>query len=69
MTTHNHEHCCEHEEVRYCKVCGVAYCKKCGKEWREYGWTYTYPPYTAWIAGSENYKISDSSESVQCNHI
>jgi len=33
---HNHSNCCEHNRVRYCKVCQVIYCEDCGKEWREY---------------------------------
>ena len=44
MSVHEaHEHCCEHKEVKYCKVCKVVYCKGCGREWREY--QYYYPTY------------------------
>lgn len=51
MGNHNHESCCGHENVEYCKNCKVAFCVDCGKEWGErYNWNYTiYPnyPYTA----------------------
>jgi len=55
---HHHEHCCEHEQVKYCKVCRVVYCAKCGKEWKEGIWYYpyyTYPytnPYPTWTTGT-----------------
>ena len=39
----NHEHCCKHENLKYCQVCKLVYCKGCNKEWRDWGWTYTNP--------------------------
>jgi len=43
MSHDHHEHCCEHEKLKYCKVCRVVYCKDCKTEWKEHGWVYTYP--------------------------
>ena len=48
MSHEHHEHCCEHDDLRYCKVCRVVYCKGCGKEWRNKNWYNTYPPYPQW---------------------
>lgn len=42
---HNHGHCCEHNNLGYCKVCLVPYCKDCGKEWKTYNYGYQYFPY------------------------
>jgi len=40
----DHEHCCEHENLRYCKVCKVIYCVDCGIKWKVWGKSYgTYP--------------------------
>lgn len=41
---HNHDNCCQHDQVRYCKVCQVVHCLNCQKEWgRPTYYTYTYP--------------------------
>jgi len=73
MTLHtHHEHCCEHEQVKYCKICKVVYCVKCGKEWRENFWTYTYtyPTYSVpYQTAGSSYKISDISTTTVCNHL
>jgi len=46
---HEHEHECQHRNVKYCSKCSLVYCKDCGKEWQEYytyyhPWTGTYYP-------------------------
>ena len=60
-----HKHCCKHESLRYCEVCQVVYCTKCGKEWREYGYayTYTYPTYpiSTWTTTTGNTLTCDHS--------
>lgn len=30
--THNCDHGCKHENVKYCDKCQKVYCKDCGKE-------------------------------------
>lgn len=59
---HKHEYCCEHKNVKYCKVCQVVYCVDCGKEWSEKSWHYLYYPYT------EPWKITWGSEADKTDY-
>lgn len=63
MAVHKHEHCCEHKNVKYCKVCQVVYCVDCGKEWRDICWTYTYPQ-TTW---TPNWTVT-TGDTITCDH-
>jgi hypothetical protein len=74
--SHNHEGCCEHQNVKFCKKCGVPYCMDCGKEWydrceinHDLIWYYTPYVYTTpsisspWITSVTTYVGT-----TNCNH-
>jgi hypothetical protein len=45
---HNHSCSCDHDNVKYCRVCGVVHCLDCNQEWRS-GWSwYGYRQYPSW---------------------
>lgn len=72
-----HEHAgCQHEELKYCKVCELTYCKKCFVEWgtcrQAHYYTYVQPA-TTWtspyITTSGTLGTTWSGTiTYQCNH-
>lgn len=48
MNKHEHNEC-EHQNLRFCKVCRHPYCPDCGKEWFE---TYYYYHSPLWSNGT-----------------
>jgi hypothetical protein len=77
---HNHQGCCDHENIKLCKKCGVPYCLDCGKEWSEktqyvyspyYPYTITYNPYydnTWWNVSSDNSSDTTAYSTCSCKH-
>jgi len=69
--SHNHNHCCEHKSVEYCKVCRVVHCLNCKQEWgrytSNYNWDWYYKPiYTTgglqW--GTNTAQLNDEHQQV-----
>jgi hypothetical protein len=64
---HNHDHCCEHKNLGYCKLCQVVYCKDCEREWKDNPYTYTYPNYPTypqWTRIGDTITVSSGSIST-----
>lgn len=41
---HNHSYCCEHLNIKFCKLCQIPYCTDCHTEWGFRTWQYySYP--------------------------
>jgi hypothetical protein len=74
MNKHQHKNCCEHNSVKYCKVCKLVYCESCGKEWCTHqfsygGWTNTWTTPSVPYNGDVVYGKSTSNCSVKkCQH-
>jgi hypothetical protein len=51
LHVHDHNHGCEHRNLKYCGHCGVVYCKDCQREWGTGWYTYSYNNYPDYGSG------------------
>ena len=65
MHNHNHYHCCEHKNLKYCEKCDVVYCVDCGKEWGR-KWSYTTWS-NPWDTGTVT-NVHPWMDASTCNH-
>ena len=68
---YNHNHECQHGNIKFCKKCQKPYCEECGREWEEkcllnHNWWYVYP--TSVPTTNPLYPTWSVSDESVCTH-